>query len=82
MEAPLAGRGSGDGDLLKAVEGLAAGKTLRQIALDVYGADTIADRGLHSDGDLRAAARRLVKKARFLMKGGYLELAAGRRPRL
>ena len=75
-------RGTGDGDLLKAVEGLAAGKKLPQIALDVYGPDTIKDRGLHADGDLRAAARRLVKKARFLMKGGYLELAAGRRPRL
>ena len=67
---------------MKAVEGLVAGKTLPQIALDVYGPDTVADRGLHSDGDLRAAARRLVGKARFLMQGGYLELAAGRRPRL
>ena len=73
---------SGDADLLKAVEGLAAGRTMREIALDVYGADTVADRGLDKDGDLRAAARRLVKKAQFLMKGGYLELAAGRRPRL
>ena len=26
--------------------------------------------------------RRLVKKARFLMQGGYLELAAGLRPRM
>ena len=67
---------------MKAVEGLAAGKKLRQIALDVYGPDMIADRGWHADGDLRAAARRLIKKARFLMKGGYLELAAGLRPRL
>ena len=68
--------------MLKAVEGLAAKKKLPQIALDVYGADKVADRGLHSDGDLRAAARRLVRKARFLMRGGYLDLAAGRRPRL
>ena len=29
-----------------------------------------------------AQARRLAKKVRFLMKVGYLELAAGRRPRL
>ena len=64
------------------MEGLAAGRTQRQIALEVYGADRVADKGLDSDSDLRAAARRLVKKARFLMQGGYLELAAGRRPRL
>ena len=67
---------------MKAVEGLAAGKKLPQIALDVYGADRVADRGLDSDSDLRARARRLVAKAKFLMKGGYLELAAGQRPRL
>ena len=67
---------------MKAVEGLAAGKKLPQIAVDVYGADRVGDKGLDSDGDLRAKARRLVKKARWLMKGGYLELAAGRRPRL
>ena len=68
--------------MLKAVEGLAAGKKLAQIALEVYGSERVADRGLDSDSDLRARARRLVKKARFLMKGGYIELAAGRRPRL
>ena len=67
---------------MKAVEGLAAGKKLPQIARDVYGADRVSDKGLDSDSDLRARARRLVKKARWLMKGGYLELAAGRRPRL
>ena len=66
---------------MKAVEGLAAGKSFPQIALDVYGADRIGDKGLDSDSDLRARARRLVKKAQFLMKGGYIELAAGRRPR-
>ena len=67
---------------MKAVEGLAAGRKLPQIARDVYGADRVGDKGLDSDSDLRAKARRLVKKARWLMKGGYLELAAGRRPRL
>ncbi len=67
---------------MKAVEGLAAGKKLPQIAVDVYGADRVGDKGLDSDSDLRARARRLVKKARWLMKGGYIELAAGRRPRL
>jgi len=35
-----------------------------------------------TDSDLRAQVRRLVEKARILMKGGYLELAAGECPRL
>ncbi|MCY4395698.1 MAG: DUF2285 domain-containing protein [Rhodospirillaceae bacterium] len=68
--------------MLKAVEGLAAKKKLPQIALEVYGAETVAEKGLDSDSDLRARARRLVGKARWLMKGGYLELAGGHRPRL
>ena len=69
--------------MLKAVAALAAGKRkLAQVALEVYGAERIGEKGLDSDGDLRARARRLVKKARFLMRGGYIELAAGRRPRL
>ena len=72
----------GDEDLLTAVEGLAARKKLPEIAVEVYGANTVADSGLDSDSDLRARARRLVSKARWLMKGGYLELAAGQRPRL
>ena len=76
------GRGAGDADLLKAVEGLAAKKKMPQIALEVYGTETVGEKGLDPDGDLRARARRLVRKARWLMKGGYLELAAGRRPRL
>ena len=68
--------------MLKAVAALAAGKKFPQVALEVYGAERIGEKGLDSDGDLRARARRLVKKARFLMRGGYIELAAGRRPRL
>lgn len=62
---------------LTAVEGLAVRKKLPEIAVEVYGANTVADSGLDSDSDLRARARRLVSKARWLMKGGYLELAAG-----
>lgn len=63
--------------MLTAVEGLTTRKSQRQIAVEVYGANRVADSGLDSDGDLRARARRLVSKARWLMKGGYLELAAG-----
>ena len=81
-EAPLAGRGSGDGNLLTAVEGLAARKSVRQIACEIHGVDAVPVTDWDPDSDVRAQVRRLVKKARFLMRGGYLELASGRRPRL
>lgn len=68
--------------MLKTVEGPAAPKTMPQIAGDIRGADASAVPDQDNDSDLRAQVRRLVKKARFLMKGGYLEFAAGQRPRL
>ena len=42
----------------------------------------VAGEGFNDESALRAQIRRLVEKAEFLMQGGYLELAAGRRPRL
>jgi len=68
--------------LLKTVEGPAARKTMPQIAGDIRGADASAVQDWDNDSDVRAQVWRLVKKARFLMKGGNLELAAGQRPRL
>jgi len=67
---------------LTAVEGLAARKSVRQIAFDIHGADTPEVQDWEPDSNLRAQVRRLVEKARFFMQGGYLELAAGQRPRL
>ena len=64
------------------VEGPAALKMMPQIAVDIRGADASAVQDWDNDSDVRAQVRRLVKKARFLKKGGYLELAAGQRPRL
>ncbi|MDE0372647.1 MAG: DUF2285 domain-containing protein [Rhodospirillales bacterium] len=68
--------------MLKTVEGPAARKTMLQIAGDIRGTDASAVQDWDNDSDVRAQVRRLVKKARFLMKGGNLELAAGPRPRL
>ena len=48
----------------------------------VRNADAVAVSVWDPDGAVRAQVRRLVKKARLLMKGGYLELAAGEWPRL
>lgn len=67
---------------MTAVEGLAARKSQREIAREVYGSESVEATDWDPDGDLRAQVRRLVGKARFLMRGGYLELAAGQRPRL
>ena len=79
-DPPSAGQGCGDADLLTAVAGLAARKSQRQIALEICGAASSAAQDWDPDGDVRAQVRRLVRKARWLMQGGYLELAAGRRP--
>lgn len=40
----------------------------------------MASEGFDHDSALRARVRRLAEKARYLMRGGYLELAAGRQP--
>ena len=64
------------------VKGLAARKSQRRIAVEVYGAGAVPAKDLYADSDVRAEIRRLVEKARFLMRGGYLELAAGLRPRI
>ena len=53
-----------------------------QIAGDIRGADASAVQDWDNDSDVRAQVQRLEKKARFLMKGGNLEVAAGQRPRL
>ena len=65
-----------------AVAGLAARKSQRRIAAAIHGEDAVAGDGFNDESALRAQVRRLAEKARFLMQGGYLELAAGQRPRL
>ena len=62
--------------------GLAARKSQRQIAASIHGEAALAGDGFDNDSNLRAQIRQLVRKAQFLMQDGYLELAAGRRPRL
>ena len=54
---------------------------MRTIAVELFGPRrVVAD--YTPDGDLRAKARRRIRKARKLMEYGYRDLAAGRRPRL
>lgn len=59
---------------LQALDGTLAGASLRQIAEVLFGADTVSE-AWHADGDLRARARRLVRRGRDLMRGGYRALA-------
>ncbi len=68
--------------MLKAVEGVVARKSVRQTAIAIHGEDAVRAENTDRDGPIRAQVRRLVKKAHFLKAGGYLELAAGKRPRL
>ena len=60
----------------------AARKSGWQFAREIHGAAAATVTDWDPDSDVRAQVRRLVEKARFLMRGGYLELAAGLRPRL
>lgn len=69
-----------DRELLTVLDGRLAGKSWREIAVDLYGAHSVA-RQWHPDGWMRARVRRRGRKARALMESGYRELAAGRRER-
>ena len=55
----------GDDAAMRAVAlvGLRSGKSMREIAVDLYGADRVAA-GWHGGGRMRAKVRRLVHRAR------------------
>ena len=57
----------GDGDK--------AEKEARQIAEEIWGVDEV-DPDWYPDCPLRSKVRRRIKRARYLMEGGYLKLAA------
>lgn len=58
---------------LQALDGTLAGTSLRTVASVLFGATTVA-REWHADGPLRARVRRLVRRGRGLMQGGYRKL--------
>ena len=53
-----------------------AGRSLRQIAVDLYGAARVAE-DWHSDGSMRGCVRWRVKQALKLMNGDYRALVSG-----
>ena len=58
------------GKLVTVLDGLAAGRSARRIAEDVWGAEEVA-REWSSDGGMRSRARRRIAKARKLADGGW-----------
>ena len=72
---PSRGPGDGDRELLIALDGTKAGKTARQIAVDLWGAKRVAE-DWYPGCPLGQTVRRRVKRARYLRDVGYLTLAA------
>ena len=63
-------------ELLRALDGRLGGKSLRQIAVDLYG-EARGAKEWSSDGSMRGRVRWRAKQALRLMNGGYRELVAG-----
>ncbi|MCY1270524.1 hypothetical protein D9M68_230300 [compost metagenome] len=59
---------------LQALDATQAGASLREVGEQLFGAEAVAS-GWHADGDLRSRVRRLVRRGRSLMHGGYRRLA-------
>ena len=70
-------RRSTDRELLEVLDGRLAGKSWRETAVDLYGAERVAA-DWNTESWIRSRVRRRGKKARFLMQGGYRDLVAGR----
>lgn len=58
---------------LQALDGVLAGASQRRVAEVLFGPDTVA-RDWHSDGDLRAQVRRLIRRGWRLVQGDYRRL--------
>ncbi|WP_428610603.1 DNA -binding domain-containing protein [Sedimenticola sp.] len=58
---------------LQALDGTLAGASLRTVARALFGKKTV-DREWHADSPLRARVRRLVRRGRSLIHGGYRQL--------
>ena len=59
-----------------ALAGMRSGKSMREIAVDLYGADRVAT-DWHSDSRMRARVRRLAQRARAASNEGPDDARAG-----
>ena len=66
----------GERELRIALDGHMAGKSMREIAEDLYGAEIVAAEWT-PDGVLRARTRRLLHKARMRAERGRVDGATG-----
>ena len=66
-----------DGELLSVLDARLAGKSWRETATGLYGAERVAE-DWSAESWMRSRVRRRGKKARLLMEGGYLDLVARR----
>ena len=62
--------------MILALDGHLAGDSHRVIAIDLYGAASVAAEW-HEDSAIRSRVRSRVDKSRRLMNGGYRDLATG-----
>ena len=60
------------------MEGLAAGRSARGIAEDLWGEEEVA-REWSADGGMRSKVRRRIREARKLADGGWCDLVPRRR---
>lgn len=58
---------------LQTLDGLAAGATQREVAQALFGAEAVAERW-HDLGEMRAQVRRLARRGRAFVDGGYRRL--------
>jgi len=59
---------------LQALDATLAGASSRDVAAGLFGAAAVVQ-GWHADGGLRSRVRRLVRRGKALMRGGYRRLA-------
>ncbi|MNT33212.1 hypothetical protein D3C72_1691270 [compost metagenome] len=59
---------------LQALDATQAGASLREVGEGLFGVAAVAV-GWHADGGLRSRVRRLVRRGRSLVHGGYRRLA-------
>lgn len=64
---------------LRALDATLAGASLREVARGLFGAAAVGG-SWHADSGLRSRVRRLVRRGRVLMQGGYRDLLTSRGP--
>jgi hypothetical protein len=60
--------------MLQALDGTLAGASYREVAEVLFG-NVAVGKQWYDDGDLRAQVRRVIRRGKVLMRGGYLHLA-------